>query len=170
VQNSIVGCTIAITDKLKTNFLDSFSNNEKYIDKLAMHDWFLALYAKYFGIILYSNKSNILYRQHDNNVSGIRKSNFFNKIKAQFTSRGIKKIDNYKHRIAKQAECFLGLFQSVIPPKDTFLFKLATRISNKSETFNWFLCLLFGLKFTNTYMNFSFLITPIIKPFIKNKK
>jgi glycosyltransferase involved in cell wall biosynthesis len=167
VQNSIVGCTIAITNRFKINFFNSFSNNEILIEQLAMHDWFLALYAKYFGIILYSDISNILYRQHENNVSGIKKLNYFNKIKTQFTHRGVIKIDNYKLRIVKQSETFLRLYQLQIPRNDKFIIRLTTRINKKNETLNWFICLIFGVKFSNVYMNFSFLFTPIIKPFIK---
>ena len=170
LQNSIVGCTIAVTNKFKINFFKSILNNTKLLNQIAMHDWFLGLYAKYFGIILFSNKSNILYRQHDKNVSGIKKMGYFKKIKDQFTYNGLKKIDNYKIRIAKQAESFLKLYQSQIPENDKLLLQYSARIIRKSEIFNWILCMLFGLKFSNTYMNLSFTITPVIKFFFKIKK
>ena len=170
LQNSIVGCTIALTDKLKNDFFNSLLNNNISLLQLAMHDWFLALFTKYFGTILFSTKSNILYRQHEKNVSGIKKMNYLHKIKNQFTIIGVNKIDNYKYRIAKQAETFLRLYDSKIPPNDKFLILLASRVNLKLETFNWLLCLLFGVKFSNFYMNLSFFFTPIIKPFIKIKK
>ena len=43
-------------------------------DRVAMHDWWMALAAACFGKIEFIKEPTILYRQHGNNVVGATKS------------------------------------------------------------------------------------------------
>ena len=71
-DNSVAGCTCLINKKcceLANNYLD--------INNIKMHDWWVALIAKYCGKLIFLNEKTSLYRQHSNNVVGIHN----NKIK-----------------------------------------------------------------------------------------
>lgn len=68
VQNNITGCTMLWNKAL--NDMVMLSD-----DRIAMHDWWLALAASAFGQICFENSSTILYRQHSNNVVGATKVN-----------------------------------------------------------------------------------------------
>ncbi|MBE2899210.1 hypothetical protein HPC37_10665 [Pasteurellaceae bacterium 20609_3] len=49
------------------------------IDNLYMHDWWIALLAKYYGEAIFIPEPTLLYRQHANNQIGIyhKKSKIF---------------------------------------------------------------------------------------------
>ncbi len=64
-KNFCTGCTCVINNKLRTEFIEIEVPNE-----LPMHDWYLLLLAYCVGEVSYDQESNILYRQHGNNVVG----------------------------------------------------------------------------------------------------
>lgn len=69
--NCVTGCTVMINNALKNKLqLDKLNLNRVY-----MHDWWVALVAAYFGRVVYLNEPTILYRQHGNNVVGSMKKN-----------------------------------------------------------------------------------------------
>jgi len=72
-QSIITGCTILINDSAKRKCLP--------IPKEAlMHDWWIALRIAKYGKIENINTPTILYRQHENNFSGIKKLGIFSSL------------------------------------------------------------------------------------------
>ncbi len=69
-QNFIYGCTMMLNKKL-IELVNPIS------DKAENHDYWIALIAAYYGQISSVDIPTILYRQHDNNVSGSYKDSLF---------------------------------------------------------------------------------------------
>lgn len=88
IENVCIGCSIVINKQLLNIIVDRTPKNA------CMHDWWLYLFASCFGKIIYDNESYLLYRQHNNNLIG---------MKDNFITRWIKRIKNYR-KIKKQRE------------------------------------------------------------------
>lgn len=104
VQNNATGNTMIFNHSLIEHALPFPSD-------ALMHDWWVALTALYLGKIDYINVQTILYRQHDQNVSGIKGKNIFPMIR---------KLPRYCHTLEKniqQAKSFLERFQHRLHPK-----------------------------------------------------
>lgn len=98
VQNICTGCTCLFNRKL----LEILQKN---IPQYAiMHDWWLYLTASCFGIVIYDCNSYILYRQHNNNVWGAKKT-YFDIFKYRMGQ-----LLNTRGFIYTQARSFQGCF------------------------------------------------------------
>lgn len=64
-KNFCTGCTCVINSQLRNQILVSDFNSN-----VPMHDWWFLLIAYLTGVVVYDDKSYILYRQHGNNVVG----------------------------------------------------------------------------------------------------
>jgi glycosyltransferase involved in cell wall biosynthesis len=64
VENIAAGCTIVINQRAKDLILS------KNPDRIVIHDWWFYLISSAFGKVLYDDKVNIKYRQHEGNVIG----------------------------------------------------------------------------------------------------
>ncbi|WP_251545352.1 glycosyltransferase family 2 protein [Limosilactobacillus caecicola] len=69
--NCITGCTMMVNSALK----DYVEFDRLDINRIYMHDWWLALIAAAFGKVEYLNQPTILYRQHGDNVVGSKQKN-----------------------------------------------------------------------------------------------
>ncbi|QUM83562.1 glycosyltransferase family 2 protein [Moritella sp. 28] len=67
-KNAVQGATCCINRSLCELLTQSLSVIN--IDDILMHDWWLALLAKYYGKVSFINESLIKYRQHDMNEVG----------------------------------------------------------------------------------------------------
>lgn len=76
-KNYLAGCTMVFDKKLAEILKDNRANEN--ILKSRMHDTWIAAVADCFGNIIYDEQSYILYRQHGNNVVGIKKSSILNR-------------------------------------------------------------------------------------------
>lgn len=108
VQNCVVGCTLVFNEKMKKIALDKYQIG---IDVVAMHDWWIAILAKNFGLILFLDEPLILYRQHHKNVSGASNSKksplvFLKKL---ISGVGFKKVNKYHEKIVSQSSLLLKL-------------------------------------------------------------
>ena len=80
VENVCIGCSIVFNNQLFNLIIDKIPKNA------FMHDWWLYLVTSCFGEIIYDNESCLLYRQHNNNVIG---------MKDGFVAHWIKRFSNY---------------------------------------------------------------------------
>lgn len=101
LQNYIVGCTCCINKSLAV--IARVSVNDS--NKIAMHDWWFALHAKFFGKILYINKPTIQYRQHQNNTLGAQKDSLFRYVKMLKNNLGVKRVNKFREKMMLQG-CF----------------------------------------------------------------
>lgn len=165
VQNCVVGCTMAITEELvKLSALRDIKPKS-----IAMHDWWFALYASCFGRVIYSSRADILYRQHEHNVSGVNKKNFYQKLLLQFSVIGIKKINNYKRKVASQAISFSDFYGDKIPKNLIEDLKSVGKLGEGSGLKGVFSCFKRGIGLQNTYMNISIFYSSLMS-FLLNIK
>jgi len=70
IENCAPGCTLLFNNKMR----DVYKNisGDDLSRKAIMHDWLFIILAGIFGKILYDYDSYLLYRQHENNVVGIK--------------------------------------------------------------------------------------------------
>lgn len=68
VENIATGCTIVINKKA----IELLRNNMPDPNNVVMHDWWFYLVISAFGKVVYDTESTILYRQHGNNVEGMK--------------------------------------------------------------------------------------------------
>lgn len=66
MENIATGCTVVFGEDLRRLFLQADP------EKMHMHDWWLYLLAAAFGEVVFDPKSSILYRRHDETVTGLQ--------------------------------------------------------------------------------------------------
>lgn len=74
-QNKITGCTALWNKELKKLLSDEKRRPSEKLLKRRIHDVWIAMVASVIGIIRYDHEGYILYRQHEANVVGVRKTN-----------------------------------------------------------------------------------------------
>lgn len=96
LENCVQGASSAINGKLRDLLLKSLvCIDDQYI---CMHDWWLAILAKYFGVVSYIDKPLLYYRQHSDNQVGAKKSNNYITYVMSFFQQ-IKKTKKYLRQI-----------------------------------------------------------------------
>lgn len=70
IENCAPGCTMVFNAALRNLYLQL--NIGDISKSIVMHDWFFLLLARCSGDVLYDKNSYLLYRQHANNVVGIK--------------------------------------------------------------------------------------------------
>ena len=105
VENVVTGSTVMINKALKTKVNLS--------DKCFMHDWWLALTATCFGKIGYINMPLNLYRQHRDNVLGVKDIYSLSALFTERIKRSKEVKSNYKKMYA-QAEDFLRIYKDAL--------------------------------------------------------
>ncbi|UKK90263.1 glycosyltransferase family 2 protein [Citrobacter portucalensis] len=102
IQNYIVGCTCCINKNLAVVARVSLND----VNKIAMHDWWFALHARFFGKIIYINRPTIKYRQHQNNTLGAQKDSMFRYVKMLKNNIGVKRVNKFREKIMVQSIFF----------------------------------------------------------------
>ncbi len=69
-ENCVQGATICINGAMILLVSNLLKNED--LSKIAMHDWWLAIVARYYGKWTYVNKPLIKYRQHGGNIVGVK--------------------------------------------------------------------------------------------------
>lgn len=166
VQNCVVGCTMAFTDSLAF-YVRRCSTS---FGSIAMHDWWIALIARSFGKIIYCSEPTIFYRQHCNNVSGANDKSVYSRLKLQFSTLGIDKINNYRLKISKQANSFSEFYKADLSDTDLKNLKLVANFNPNYGFFRALKSFLLGARFQNSYMNISLIYTSFITSLFKLNK
>ncbi|MBS4456652.1 glycosyltransferase [Tuanshanicoccus lijuaniae] len=73
-NNKLTGCTMVWNKPLQHILLKSAGNISNELLKVRIHDVYVAMIASVLGRIKYDKNAYILYRQHDNNVVGVKKT------------------------------------------------------------------------------------------------
>ncbi|MGL4337076.1 MAG: hypothetical protein ACRCST_09265 [Turicibacter sp.] len=74
-KNCVQGATLCINKKM-VELIDEFSCDDD-LGHIVMHDWWIAILARYRGGWTFINEPLLRYRQHNDNVIGARRSSFF---------------------------------------------------------------------------------------------
>ena len=119
MNNYIPGCVMLIDDKLKT----SIGSIPK---ECIMHDWWIAMYATYFGHIACVEEQLHLYRQHEKNAIGAEQERF-NK---EDIDKAVKKLKKRK----KQNNAFLKSYKTLMKDNDKKVFGRFNRMCNKTHS------------------------------------
>ena len=75
VDNTVTGCSVVINKPLKELLVNHLPN------EVTMHDAWCNIVASFFGRVVYDNDSYILYRQHEKNTIGMKKTNLSQSLK-----------------------------------------------------------------------------------------
>lgn len=153
LQNCVVGCTVAMT----ASFVKRIELTPESCDAMAMHDWWLALIACSSGSLIYSSSAEIMYRQHDSNVSGAGKRSLVQRIRSQFSSEGLRRIDSYIKKISIQSFGFLAQQGHHLNDGQKRKVLLVSKFSGTGGFFYILTGQILGLRLQNSYMNLSFL-------------
>ncbi|MEE3650979.1 MULTISPECIES: glycosyltransferase family 2 protein [unclassified Brenneria] len=105
-QNYVVGCTVCLTRPLVDIALPKIED-EHFI---AMHDWWFALVATYFGQIITVKKSTMLYRQHGGNVLGAQNNSLTRYFYSLVSFKGFKRVKNFRRKVFLQDKLFERYF------------------------------------------------------------
>ncbi|WP_332402557.1 glycosyltransferase family 2 protein [Vibrio metschnikovii] len=123
VQNYIVGCTVCINKELRDLVVKYM--NVPGIHGVAMHDWWVALTAIFFGKITYIDSPLVYYRQHDNNVLGAPDNSFRRYMNSFFSGHGIEKVRSFTKKVSIQSDAFLKAYGHLLSNKDIDLLNRA---------------------------------------------
>lgn len=112
IQNIVTGCTMMINHAMV-----DYAMRNCNVDKILMHDWWIALIAACIGNIGFVNQPTIRYRQHGNNSVGAKNSKDVSYILQQ-VNKGKKNTQAIIDTMI-QAEEFVNVFENDIE-KDIF--------------------------------------------------
>lgn len=153
IQNCVVGCTSAFNRSLRDLAINKLPDSNHQI---TMHDWWLALFARYFGLLLYDANPSIYYRQHQSNVSGsaIKRKKLVLRV---FDLSSYKKIFKMINNCRCQVEFFLFVISVSGLPITDDVFYHAKKVTRGS--FLSYLSLhLDGVRFSNWKLTFSVIV------------
>ena len=99
LKNCVQGASCAFNNSFRNLILESLEICE--IEKFYMHDWWIALIAKYFAQSFFIDKTTLKYRQHNNNCIGAKKPKYTYIIEKNFIKEynqflELEKFCNYK--------------------------------------------------------------------------
>ncbi|NBI71284.1 glycosyltransferase [Clostridiaceae bacterium] len=111
-QNKITGCTMVWNRALQRLLSDPKRRPSKELLAGRIHDVWVAMAASVAGGIIYDQNGYILYRQHENNVVGIRKANVM--------MQWIDKMRHPEQRNGRSLLCkeIVSKYADVIPSKE----------------------------------------------------
>lgn len=110
-RNCVQGATIALNRAMITLLRNSLNHID--IKQMVMHDWWLAILAKYYGRFYFINKPLIKYRQHSKNQIGAQRKN-----RLMSFIQGPNKYFSSFMRIVNQASIFISMDAHIKPERN----------------------------------------------------
>lgn len=101
VQNFGTGCTQVFNQAARTYYLLGLGCD------MEMHDYWMSLICMCIGNVVYDNESQILYRQHEDNVVGAKKKNPLRVLARIMTKSSSKRL--------KMVKCFIECYRECLP-------------------------------------------------------
>ncbi|MCI8884827.1 MAG: glycosyltransferase family 2 protein [Dorea sp.] len=98
-NNEATGCTMVWNKALQYLISDEKRRPSKKLLKKRIHDVWIAMAASVAGEIYYDKRSFILYRQHENNVVGVRKGSIYKEWRKKIKN---KELRNGRSVLAKE--------------------------------------------------------------------
>ncbi len=133
VRNTVTGCTMLFNKMLLE--IITYQNR----DFIKVHDWWIALFARIFGEIIYIDKPLVYYRQHGNNSVGAKKITILNQIRTiksyhpaefyHYIKQASDFYDHIKGKLPQKEKSIINNFIKI--PKQNLLTKRLTIIKNK---------------------------------------
>ncbi len=124
VHNVVTGCTVMINECLAK----MATAKPIPMEKVVMHDWWIAILAACCGKIGFLDEKTIEYRQHNNNTVGAKNVRSIGFLLDWLKSRKMKKS---MERCVNQAQAFLGCYSDVLPEDKLQLIKAFVSTSKK---------------------------------------
>ncbi|MGT2755623.1 glycosyltransferase family 2 protein [Streptococcus ovuberis] len=120
-SNQLTGCTMLWNRSLQQLLADSKRRPNTSLLQTRIHDVWVAMVASVIGEIVYDDEARILYRQHGNNVVGVKNGslmkNYLKKIKNVAVRNGRSKLatgilDNYPEFLSRDTKENLAKFSN----------------------------------------------------------
>lgn len=141
-NNKLTGCTMVWNKELQIALLATENRPSSNLLKIRIHDVWVAMVASVIGKIIYDSNSYIYYRQHENNVVGVRKEKLLSIWRKKLFNSNLRNgrsmlageihakfQNNISPKIAQDLECFANYQKSIkykfLLLKNSSLFKFS---------------------------------------------
>ena len=141
-NNKLTGCTMVWNKELQIALLATENRPSSNLLKTRIHDVWVAMVASVVGKIIYDSNSYIYYRQHENNVVGVRKEKLLSIWRKKLFNSNLRNgrsmlageihakfQNNISPKIAQDLECFANYQKSIkykfLLLKNSSLFKFS---------------------------------------------
>ena len=110
-NNQISGCTMLWNASLQRLLTDAQRRPSEGLLRKRIHDVWVAMVASVTGKIVYDENACILYRQHENNVVGVKKQSILREWREKLRNKGLRNgrsslateiLANYRDRIESE--------------------------------------------------------------------
>lgn len=154
VENVATGCTIV----LNRSAIELLTQSKPNSNNVIMHDWWFYLVISAFGKVVFDSEPNILYRQHGNNVEGMKSG--FDKFKAKL--KNITKPPKYV-KISTQVTEFKRCYYNSLTDEQKKLIDEFLVVSSEGRFFHKLQLVLTGKVYRQTRMDtISFLLSLLL--------
>lgn len=140
-STGIRGCACMVNNELKKTAFQNKDMLHQNMEKIEMHDIFVALIASFFGNIYFINVPTLLYRQHGTNTSGgIGKKRTLKEMARKGIS--LSRYKNSYETLRKDfmqrqvyAEFFLTYFENILTERERKIMRTFIVLSERNKFF-----------------------------------
>ncbi len=148
-RSVVTGCTLVINKKMR-DFLLMYTPTQ-----VLMHDsWIYKLCMSLGGDVVYDPQSHILYRQHGNNVMGLKKDQ-----KKEWKRRWRSSVVNSERFRSKEVKSIVENYNNYLPEE---IKNYLTMIADYSNNIKHKCCLLFSASFTGVTLKETLLLKLLV--------
>lgn len=94
-DNDLSGCTMVWNNQLQALLADPVRFPSKYLLDIRIHDVWVAMVASVVGEIVYDDNAYILYRQHEDNYVGVKKSSLMKEWRKKIQNPSLRNGRSY---------------------------------------------------------------------------